>query len=184
MPAERDVHYFSCDAASGMFRERGSGAPRSVRDWTHGQSGIFFFDTTDGKPPGALNRTPPVMITGGEWHTAGLIYLNSVSCTADSVIGGERVVLPPGEPYDDVDHDGAIDATETYVNLRYGTTIGSGAVTDEILKQSVATQSGSATSPDGETYSVATSLQTHPPGPPGRGEGKHFGGLYTSGRIG
>ena len=116
-------------------------------------------------------------------NRGGMIYLNAVSFAADSVGGVDRVVLPPGEPYDDMDHDGARDGLETYVNLMYGTTIGSGAVTDDIVKQSVATQNGSATSPDGERYGVATTLQRDARGLPGLAAVNLFGVLYNSGDI-
>ena len=183
MPGDRHLHYFAFDPGTGLFREGGAGTPRSVRDWTHGRTGIFFFDTADGSRPGSLNRTPPVVISGGDWHTAGLIYLNAVSFAADSVAGVDRVVLPPGEPYDVMDHDGARDGLETYVNLMYGTTIGSGALTDDILKQSVATQNVSAASPDGERYGVATTLQRDPRGLPTLAAVNLFGVLYNSGDI-
>ena len=56
-------------------------------------------------------------------------------------------------------------------------------MTDDILKQAVATQSGSAASPDGETYAVSTSLQRDPRGIPVVAPVNLFGVLYNSGDI-
>jgi hypothetical protein len=183
MPGDRYLHYFAYDPATGLFRERGAGPARSVRDWTHGRSGVFFFDTADGARPGAGNLTPPVVISGGDWSTAGLIYLNAVSFQATSVRGVDRVLLPPGEPFDDTDHDFVAEPAETFVNLAYATSIGSGTSSDDMRKRSVASQIGSATSPDGETYTRSTTMQRDTKGTPVLTPVNLFGVLFNSGNI-
>jgi four helix bundle protein len=183
MPADRYVHYFTYDAATGLFREAGGGPPRSVRDWTNGQQGIFFFDTADGNPPGPGNLTPPVVISGGDWSTAGLIYLNARSFQAGSVKGTDRVLLPPGEPFDDADQDLAYDPGETFVNLRYATSWSAGASSDDMLKEALAAQSARATSPDGETYALSTTTARDARGTPLLAQVNLFGVLFNAGDI-
>jgi hypothetical protein len=183
VPPDRRVHYFTYDPATRLFRERGAGPARSVRDWTHGQSGIFFFDTADGARPTAANLTPPVVITGGDWSTAGIIYLNAASFGATAAAGVNRVLLPPGEPFDDVDHDLAHSMTETFVNLQYATTLGAGATTDDMVKLAPAAQTVSATSPDSETYVVSTTLQRDARGTPLLAPVNLFGVLFNSGDV-
>ncbi len=183
LPSERHVHYFAYDVASGAFRENGAGPARSVRDWTDGEQGIFFFDTTDGLPPRPGNLTPAVRIASGAWSSAGLIYLNAVSFEADAIAGVPRVLLPPGEPFDDPDHDLRHDPGEAFVNLQYATAAGSGTPADRMIKNSVAAQSITATSPDGETYSITTSGGRDAKGTPILSPVSLFGVLYNAGDI-
>ncbi len=178
----RDVHYFSFDEATALFRLNGTGPARSFREWTDGRDGIFFFDTADGAAPGPANLTPAVAITGGSWSTAGLVYLNAESFLVDGTTGRPRVLLPPGEPFDDADHDGARAALEDFVNLRYPTTIGTGAATDDFLKNLIAAQSASA-SAGTAIYEEATSMQRDPAGLPLLEDVNLFGVLYNSGDI-
>jgi len=124
-----------------------------------------------------------VSITGGDWSTAGVIFLNAASFRASSVAGQERVLLPPGEPFDDTNHDGVRDPGETLVNLHYATTIGSSVASDDMLEQPIATQTGSAQSPDGEQYVRATTLQRDPSGLPILAPVNLFGVLFNSGDI-
>ncbi len=178
-----DLRYFAYDAKTGLFRLGGEGTPRSVRDWTHDRDGIFFFDTQDSGPPHAGNLTPPVVISGGDWWSAGVIFLNARSFQATSLRGTPRVLLPPGEPFDDRDHDSQWDAVEATVNIRYPTSIGTGTSADDFLKDAAAIQSGAAISPDGEEYAVTTSTQRDARGIPLLAEVNHFGILYNSGDI-
>jgi len=154
-----------------------------MRDWTDGREGIFFFDTVDGRPPNSSNLTPPVSITSGSWSAAGLIYLNAVSFEADSIAGTTRVLLPPGEPYDDRDHDLRYDPTEDFVNLAYATAAGTGTPSDLMLKNPVAARTMAATSPDGETYTIGTSATRDAKGSPVLAEINMFGVLFNAGDI-
>jgi four helix bundle protein len=183
MPGDRHIYYFAFDPATGLFRERGASPARSVREWTHGRSGIFFFDTSDGRRPGPANRTPPVVISGGDWSTAGLIYLNAASFQATSVRGVDRVLIPPGEPWDDVDHDLASDPNEPFVNLQYATAVQSATSADDMLKRAVASQSGRAESPDGEIYETSTTIHRDARGIPILAPVNLFGVLFNSGDI-
>lgn len=183
MPGDRNVRYFAWDSATSLFKEDGRGAARSVRDWTHGQHGIFFFDTRDGRPPTGSNLTPPVVISGGDWSTAGIIHLNAVSFAASSVRGTIRVIVPPGEPFDDGDHDGQHDPTEVYVNFRYATTLPPVGLAGEMLKDPASAQSARAESPDGEAYTVSTTTGRDPRGIPLLAEVNIFGVLFNSGDI-
>ncbi len=183
LQADRRARYFAWDPATGLFRENGAGPSRSVRDWTHGASGIFFFDTMDGLPPGPSNRTPAVSIRGGAWSTAGFIYLNAFSFEVDGAGGVQRAVLPPGEPFDDADHDAVRSSAEVFVNLRYAETLDSGTALDDILKESAASQSASVTAPDGESYAVTTASGRDGRGIPILEEINLFGVVYNSGDI-
>ncbi len=182
-PGGRGAHYLSFDSATGLFRENGSGPARSVRDWTDRQMGIFFFDTTDGERPNPGNLTPPIVISGGTWGTAGVIYLNAASFRADGAAGSPRVVLPPGEPFDDGNHDGLRDSAEPFVNLRYATEIGSGTSAGEFFKEIAAGSSVVAASPDGESYAVTTTLDRDGRGLPILAPVNLMGVLYTSGAF-
>ncbi|HET9480844.1 MAG TPA: hypothetical protein VFP98_03740, partial [Candidatus Polarisedimenticolia bacterium] len=182
MPGDRHVHYFAFDAPTGLFRENGTGPARSVRDFTHGRQGIFFFDTVDGSPPAGGNLTPAVSISGGEWSTAGVVYLNAVSFRVASVAGVERVLIPPGEPFDDPDHDLAHAPFETWVNLRYPTSL-TGAASDLMHKDPVASQSLQARSPDGETHEASTTTLRDASGLPVASPVNLFGVLFNAGNI-
>jgi len=125
---ERGVHFFTWSGAS--FREDGIGPPRSMRDATSGRTGLFFFDTTDGRPPTdddgdgvEDNLTPPVELDGN-WMFRGVLFSNaqSLRLAVDPVAASETIVRPPGEPYQDSDLDGEFDAGEAHLDLVYPTT--------------------------------------------------------------
>lgn len=183
LAGDRRVHYFSFDAASGLFRERGRGPERSVRDWTHGREGLFFFDTVDGSRPRPGNLTPPVLVSGGDWSAAGMIFLNAESLEIDGARGARRLVLPPGEPFVDGDGDGLYDPGELFVNLGYPTLLGAAGPAGEFRKDSGAVQSLSAESAQGETYSVSTTLQRDARGLPLEAEVNFAGLIVNSGDI-
>ncbi|HET6374237.1 MAG TPA: hypothetical protein VFG76_13090 [Candidatus Polarisedimenticolia bacterium] len=182
-PGDRHSRYFAFDPNSGLFRENGRGPLRSVREWTHGEQGLFFFDTTDGSRPRAGNLTPPVRIAGGDWSTAGLIYLNARSFEADSIRGTSRILLPPGEPFDDRDRDGVQTSSEFHLNLRYPVSVGTGAAGDEFAREITAAQTAVAASPDGETYRVDTTMDRDLRGIPIVAEINLMGLLVNSGEI-
>jgi hypothetical protein len=183
LAGEPGVHYFAWDAGSGLFRENGTGPSRSVRDWTHQREGIFFFDTTDGLPPSGSNLTPAVVIAGGEWSAAGFIYLNASSVRVDGAAGNARVLIPPGEPWDDADLDLAADATEAFVNLQYATTVESGSPSDEFHRHPLASATATAVSMAGEAYAVSTTSSWDPRGLPIAAPVNLFGILYNAGDI-
>ncbi|MFQ5845587.1 MAG: hypothetical protein ACE5JG_11435, partial [Planctomycetota bacterium] len=180
---DRHVHYFAFDRETGLFREQGRGPARGVRDWTHDREGIFFFDTADGRPPAAGNLTPPVTISGGDWSMAGLLYLNAVSFQAASVRGRARVLLPPGEPFDDADHDQLHNPDEPFVNLSYPTAADTGTAADEVRKDPLAAQSVEVVCPDGATYAVRTSTGRDAGGVPLQVKVNLFGVLFNAGDI-
>lgn len=187
---EEHARYFEWDASTGLFKEWGRGAGRTVRDWTHNQEGLFFFDTRDALPPNGhgpgdpqTNLTPPVVIEGTDWAFSGLLYLNAELFRMRSGSGAVRVIIPPGEPYDDADGDGLHDPGEDYVNLLYPTTVIQGNPGSQIIKDPLASQTGTVTSPDLELYSYATSASRDPQGVPISGEVNLFGVLFNAGNI-
>jgi hypothetical protein len=123
-----DVHYFAWAGSGDRFRENGREPVRGFRDITHGQAGVFFFDTTDGSDPEDANAdgrfdnlTPAIELAGGDWNFTGFIFLNSASFRLAGVTGVATVLRPPGEPFVDADDDGQYDSGEPFVNLDYGT---------------------------------------------------------------
>ncbi len=187
---EEHARYFSWDGATGLFREHGSGPARSVRDWTHNAEGLFFFDTRDGAPPNGhgpgdpqTNLTPPAVIENSDWAFSGLLYLNAESILIRNVAGVSRVIVPPGEPYDDADGSGAWEAGEAFANLFYPTTLVRGSPGSEILKSTGATQTANATSPDLESYSYSTTVGRDPQGIPILAQINMFGVLFNAGDI-
>jgi hypothetical protein len=187
---EQDARYFTYDPVSGLFKEWGGGPAKSLRDWTHSQEGLFFFDTRDGMPPNGFppgdpktNLTPPVTIQSTDWNFSGLLYVNAESIAIRNVTGANRVIIPPGEPFDDVNGNGEYDTGETFVNLSYPTTIIQGSPGSDILKDNAAVQSATATSPDLETYSFTTTTGRDPQGIPITGQVNLFGVLYNAGNI-
>lgn len=184
------ARYFAYDSATGLFKEWGTGPARSVRDWTHGQEGLFFFDTKDGLEPNGFgpgdpqtNLTPPLAIQGTDWNFSGLLYLNAESIAVSNVNGVNRVIIPPGEPFDDVNANGRRDAGENYVNLWYPTTVVQGAPGSTFSKNPAGGQTGNATSPDQEFYSYSTSAAYDAQGIPITGQVSLFGVLYNAGDI-
>jgi len=123
-----DVHYFAWTGAGDSFRENGREPARTFREITHGQTGVYFFDTTDGAEPHDTdsngvddNLTPGIELTGGEWSFSGFMFLNAASFRVNGVSGVATTLRPPGEPFLDVDDDGQYDTGEPFVNLDYST---------------------------------------------------------------
>ena len=187
---EEAARYFAFDPATGLFKEWGSSPARSVYEWTHGQEGLFFFDTKDALPPNGhgpgdsqTNLTPPVVIENVDYNFSGFLYLNAESIMIRNVAGANRVIIPPGEPFDDTNGSGQYDAGETFVNLIYPTTVIEGNPGAVIQKSPGAVQSGNATSPDMESYAYTTTAGRDPQGIPITGEVNVFGVLYNAGNI-
>jgi len=187
---DETARYFSYDSGTGLFREWGIGAGKSIYDWTHNQEGLFFFDTKDGEQPNGhgpgdalTNLTPPVIIENVDWNFSGLLYLNAESIRINNVVGANRVMMAPGEPFDDVNGNGKWDAGETFANLLYPTTVVTGAPGSTTDKSSTGSQSGSATSPDLEFYTYTTTVGRDKQGIPITGQVNLFGVLFNAGNI-
>jgi hypothetical protein len=127
---DETARYFAYDPGTGLFQEWGVGVARSLYDWTHNQEGLFFFDTKDGQEPNGhgpgdplSNLTAPVVIENVDWNFSGLLYMNAESIRINNVVGVNRVMIPPGEPFDDANANGKWDAGEAFVNLSYPTTV-------------------------------------------------------------
>ncbi|HKQ62867.1 MAG TPA: hypothetical protein VJS92_16360 [Candidatus Polarisedimenticolaceae bacterium] len=128
---ERGARYFT-DAGSGRFQENGTGGSQTFEAITHGQEGLFFFDTNDGQAPrdadsnGVFDNltTPGIRVSGQAWSFRGMLYLNAVSFQADAVTGSPAQLVPPGEPFQDTDFDGRYDAGEVWLNLAYPAALG------------------------------------------------------------
>jgi hypothetical protein len=119
---DRDVHLFVWESGT-TFRERGTGRVGDVRDLTDDRTGLFFFDTADGRPPrdedgdGTFdNLTPGVVLSGGTWGGRGLLFWNGATFRIDGAAGREATATPPGEPL--------WDATGRHVNLAYPAVLG------------------------------------------------------------
>ena len=146
-----DVHYFAWTGVGDSFRENGREPARGFREITHGQTGVYFFDTRDGDEPedadanGVFdNLTPAITVTGGDWNFTGFLFLNAQSFRVDGVTGVPTTLRPPGEPFIDVDDDGQYDAGEPFVNLDYGTA----TATDGRVQADPATGSRDARGPE------------------------------------
>jgi hypothetical protein len=118
-----------------------------------------------------------------DWNFSGLLYLNAESIRIHNVAGVNRVVIPPGEPYDDVNRNGRWDAGESYANLQYPTTVVLGSPGSEVIKSSTAAQTGSSTSPDQEFYQFTTTAGRDRQGIPLSGQVNLFGILYNAGNV-
>ena len=124
----RDVHYYVW-ADTDRFRENGTAPPEKFQSITNGKEGVYFFDTknrvapddTDGDGLLDDNLTEPILLSGN-WTFKGFIFLNALSVKVDGLAGQLVAVRPPGEPYLDLDLDGAYDPGERYINLDYPTT--------------------------------------------------------------
>ena len=121
----RDVHYYAYDAGTSEFKEHGKGTAFDFKTITHGQEGLYFFDTRDGLPPtdddadGLFDNLTPGITVSGNWDFTGFVYLNALSLTPDGLTGPLRQVSPPGEPFLDGDIDGEYDTGERFINLIY-----------------------------------------------------------------
>ena len=182
-PADAHTWYLVPEPGTGLYRRFGRGPARSVRDWTHGQEGIFFFDTMDGAPPRAGNLAPPVTITGGDWHVAGIMIMNVQSFEASAVRGRLRAVLPPGEPYGDADGSGSWSAGETFVNLRYPDVVDAAGSPGDFVMDPLAAGNASIVTPEGDEHTVTTTLSRDPRGFALLAEVNLFGVLYNAGDI-
>ncbi|HKY32075.1 MAG TPA: four helix bundle protein [Candidatus Polarisedimenticolia bacterium] len=183
LASDRRAHFLVYDPGTGLFRERGAGPARGVREWTHGREGIFFFDTVDGLPPGPSNLTPPVSIEGGEWSSAGILILHAASFRAGGVAGTVRVLIPPGEPFVDAGGEARFDAGEEFVNLRYPTAAGTGTSADAIFEDEAAAGAARAVSGDGEIHEGSTTAGRDPSGLPLAAAVSFFGLLRNAGDI-
>jgi hypothetical protein len=74
---------------------------KTFQDWTHGEEGFFFFDTTNNKSPDGTNLTPAININGA-WAVRGFIYLNAQNLRTTGVSGADVPMISPGEPYNDI----------------------------------------------------------------------------------
>lgn len=133
---ESDVRYFVW-AGADDFRENGTGPVLDFQAATHGQEGLFFFDTRDSLPPVDLdgdgrldNLTPGITVDTDGWHFRGVIYLNADRFRMDSVPAVSAALRAPGEPFQDVEQDAVYEEGDPYVNLHYPTTLGAGFVID------------------------------------------------------
>ncbi|MEW5806002.1 MAG: PilX N-terminal domain-containing pilus assembly protein [Acidobacteriota bacterium] len=127
----RNIHYYSYDPATQLFKEDGGGTPNSIEYFTNTNMGLFFFDTADGKAPHDDdadgwydNLTPEVTISGKGWWSGGFVYLNSSNFVTLGIGSPPmRNLIPPGEPYLDGSNgqplDGAYNDGETHLNLSY-----------------------------------------------------------------
>lgn len=95
-----DHVYYLVPSGTG-FKQNGVGTARTVQQWTHNRSGLFFFDTTNGKAPDGTNFTAAVDLNGA-WYTEGFIYANAQNFRTTGVSGVNIPILPPGEPYADL----------------------------------------------------------------------------------
>ena len=130
-----DTRYFAWDAGATAFRENGRGPAVSFAQATHGQTGVFFFDTVDSQEPRDTdgdtlfdNLTPAIDVTTSPWHFRGLLFVNAESIEFGGVSGAAGTLVPPGEPWHDENGNGLFDGAEVtgdaYLNLQYPTTLG------------------------------------------------------------
>ncbi len=127
-----NVHYYSWAGSSDMFKRDGAGPASSFRDITHEQTGIFFFDTTDGSPPSPGNLTPPIAV-GGDWDFRGLLYLNAQRFRVEPGAQGVDVAYRlPHEPFQDVNANGVFDqsAGEDMLRLNFSVPTPDASLTD------------------------------------------------------
>jgi len=181
--SEAHVWHLVPEPGTGLYRRSGLGPARSVREWTHGREGIFFFDTMDGLPPHPGNLAPPVSIVGGDWHAAGLIIMNARSFEITAAAGRPVAVLPPGEPWDDADGDGAWSPPETFVNLRYPDRTDASGHPESFAMDPSAAGIGVVVTPEGDEHRIATTTSRDPRGLPLLVSVNFHGVLYNAGDI-
>ena len=120
---ERGVHYFSWDGT--RFVEDWTGHAGTLQALTDGREGIFFFDTRDALAPhdddadAVFDNLTPAVTINGNWNFRGVLYINADSFGFNVASGINRQVRAPGEPFLDVDSNGAFDVGEGFVNLDY-----------------------------------------------------------------
>jgi hypothetical protein len=123
----RNTHYFQYDAGSGDFLQDGMGAPVTMDDATSGRTGLFFFDTTDARPPrddnddGRFdNLTPNMKVQASGWWTGGFIYFNGrVFQTTGLGNVPDRGMRAPGEPFYDLNSNLRYDSNEPFLKIQY-----------------------------------------------------------------
>jgi len=120
-----DVHYFAW-VSDTRFQENGSGPIETLETLTRGKTGLFFFDTQDGLPPHdydvgnvADNLTPDITITDGSYGVRGFLYVNTSMWRVQGSPGRPATFTFPGEPFRDVNENGAYESGEGWINLRY-----------------------------------------------------------------
>jgi len=180
----QDIHYLVWNAGTSNWQEDGVGTGKNVHDWTDGQEGFWFFDTTDRLPPDATgsNLTPKAAVGfSGGWSSAGFIYVNGDWDSSGTGSGANRVIIPPGEPWEDADLDKVADPNGEYVNLTYPTSL-SGTCTVRSPGSALAAQTGTATSANGVTYTYTTDPNNRDAqGIPFTGQVHMQGVLYVAG---
>lgn len=182
----QDIHYLTWNAGGSNWQEDGVGAGKDLMTWVNGQEGFWFFDTTDRLPPdpGGSNLTPKTAVNvSGNWNSAGFIYLNGNWDSSGSGSGVNRVIIPPGEPWNDADSDKVADPNGEYVNLRYPTALGNAPIVYN-PGSSGASQTGSATSTNGVTYTYTTDPNSRDKqGIPFTGQVHFEGVIYIAGSF-
>jgi hypothetical protein len=151
----KDVHYMVYMGAADSYAEDGAGAAQTMQAWTDGKQGFWFFDTMDQQPPDPTgSNIAPAVGLSGNWNSAGFIYLNANWDSAGTGGGVSRVIVPPGEPWKDINNNGIAEDGE-YVNLSYRTVL-TGTERVRSYRNALATQTGTVTSANGVTYSYTT----------------------------
>jgi hypothetical protein len=127
----RNIHYYTYDAATELFKEDGRGAGDTVENHTGMKTGLFFFDTTDGEPPTDIdsdgiydNLTADFKISGAGWWSGGFVYLNAETFSTLGIGNPPKMnLIPPGEPWLDGSNghliDGFYNDGETHLNINY-----------------------------------------------------------------
>ena len=154
----QNIHYMVHTGGStdDSWLEDGAGTAKSVQDWTDGNEGFWFFDTTDRlhPDPNGSNLTPEVGFSGN-WASSGFIFLNAHWDSAGTGGGALRVIIPPGEPWNDADGDKVVDPGE-YVNLKYPTSMSGDFRVYKPGDAGNPAQTGTVTSTNGVTYKYTT----------------------------
>jgi hypothetical protein len=158
MSGGQNIHYMTHTggATADSWRENGFGPSQTLEAWTSGQEGFWFFETVDGLPPdpNGANLTPVVALSGA-WTSAGFIYLNANWDSAGLGGGVPRVLIPPGEPWNDFDGDKIADPGE-FVNLKYPTSLSGDFRPYTPGHASNPAQTGTVTSSNGVAYTYTT----------------------------
>jgi hypothetical protein len=123
-----DVHYYAWDPSAGGYSENGTAPSADFESLTDGKTGLFFFDTQDGRAPHdfdagnvAANLTPDINIAGGGYGVRGFLYVNTSMWRVAGSPGRPATFTLPGEPFRDVNENGIRELSEDYIHLRYKT---------------------------------------------------------------
>jgi hypothetical protein len=124
-----NVHYYVPAGTAGAYLEQGAESdPQSFQAITDGRSGLFFFDTLDGRPPRDEdadgrpdNLVPAAIEVSGDWQSAGFIFLNAdrLEVRGPLTPPQDHPLRAPGEPYLDGNGNRRHDPGEAWVNLAY-----------------------------------------------------------------